>query len=73
MAQRSDRLVEATKLLGSNTPYMDYCYKQLRTSRYWSLGNIVQRSSNVLALVTQTNQYSFRVDLESKTCTCDYF
>jgi len=73
MAQRSDRLVEATKLLGSNTPYTDYCYKQLRTSRDWSLGNIVQHYSNVLALVTQTNQHSFRDDLESKTCTCGHF
>ncbi|RPB18685.1 hypothetical protein L211DRAFT_853900 [Terfezia boudieri ATCC MYA-4762] len=73
MAQRADRYIEAFKLVAQRTPFTTYCYDQLQQSQALALGHTVQRSSNILAVVTQNNYKSHTVNLHTKTCTCGQF
>ena len=67
------RFQRYTKATACTSPFTPWCYDKVLNSKKWSMANSVQASSPTSAIITQTNQHTFIVDLILRSCTCGHF
>jgi len=71
MNQRFERYAQALAIYPQiHTPYG---YQELVHNQQWAKANMVQISSTVSDIVTQSNHREFRTDLWLRTCDCGHF